>query len=152
MCRIRRHHSTIALGVLITCGLFLMPSTALANPSIDPGDQMHQGFLLALITLALLIEIAITALILIYACQIDHRLTLVASLTLLNVASFSVFILYLHPKIGSVTITELLIWFAETYAVTHISRSLGERPLSYRQALAVTFMGNMFSYVVGLAA
>ena len=147
----RKNQNTIALWVWVT-GVLVMPSIAFGNPTVDPRDQLNQGFLLALISLALAIEIVVTTLILVFACQIEHRLTLVAAVTLLNVASFSVFILYLHPKIGSVTVTEMLIWVTEAYGVTHLSRWLGERPLSFKLALAVTFLGNLFSYLVGLAA
>lgn len=147
----RKNQNTIALWIWITWGL-VMPSIVFGNPTVDPRDQLNQGFLLALISLALVIEIIVTSLILIFACRIDQRLTLVAALTLLNVASFAVFMLYLHPKIGSVTVTELLIWVTETYVLTHITRWLGERPLSFRLALLVTFIGNLFSYLVGRAA
>lgn len=135
---------------LVFVGL-LMPTVATANPVVNQRDQVHQGMVFGLVALSLFIEVVVTALILKWICQVERRLSLVAALTLLNLATFTLFVFYLHPMIGSVIVTELAIWPTEAFGIMHITRLLSEQPATFRTALAVAFLGNLFSFLVGLA-
>ncbi|MFC7339628.1 hypothetical protein ACFQY0_20735 [Haloferula chungangensis] len=97
--------------------LALSCSSALANPVRDPMDQMSQGLWIAVAVVALIIEIAITAGLLIWIFRVERRLPVVAGLVLLNIATFCVFVVWLQPMIHNTLVTETLIWLTESFAI-----------------------------------
>jgi hypothetical protein len=116
---------------------------------MDPTGGIGKGLGIAAVAFALAVEVAATAAVAIWVCRIEPRKLLVASFALLNLASYIAFIRLLHPMIGKVAITELLIWIVEAIAILIITGLLSEKPLSPKRALAISFGGNLLSFLVG---
>ena len=144
-----RSNSTLLL--MSVFGILLIPTVAIANPTVDPRQQAHWAIAAALVVVAMAIEVVVTAIILIKVCEIEHRIALVGALILMNIATYALFICFLLPMIGSVTFVELLIWITEAYIMVQIARLLSDIPLLFRHALAISFLGNAISFLVGLA-
>ena len=132
--------------LVLSCG------TALGNPVRDPLDQMSQGLWIAVAVVALVIEIAITAGLLIWLIGVERRLPVVLGLSLLNAATFCVFIVWLQPRIQNILVTESLIWLTESFAIVWIAGALGSTVVALPRALGVAFVGNLISYLVGSSA
>jgi hypothetical protein len=136
---------------LLAIGACLIPKLAMANPMVDPRDEQHRFIVLGLVAFAIVIEVVVTSLLLTLICDIENRLALAGWLVALNIFTFGFFVVFLYPIVRSVVAIEILILITEAFAIVHITRMLGERPLVFRHALAVSCLGNLFSFLVGLA-
>jgi hypothetical protein len=132
--------------MILSCG------TALGNPVRDPLDHMSQGLWIAVAVVALVIEIAITAGLLIWVIGVQRRLPVVLGLVLLNAVTFCVFVVWLQPSIQITLVIESLIWLTESFAIVWIAGVLGSTVVALPRALGVAFVGNLISYLVGSSA
>ena len=146
---VRAHCSRLLATVML---LALSCGTALGNPVRDPLDQMSQGLWIAVAVVALVIEIAITAGLLIWIIGVERRLPVVLGLALLNAVTFCVFVVWLQPSIQNTLVTESLIWLTESFAMVWIAGVLGSTVVALPRALGVAFVGNLISYLVGSSA
>jgi hypothetical protein len=145
--RERRNRLLATITLLaLSCG------TAFGNPVRDPLDQMSQGLWIAVAVVALGIEIAITAGLLIWIFGVERRLPVILGLVLLNAATFCVFVVWLQPSIQNTLVTESLIWLTESFAIVWIAGVLGSTVVALPRALGVAFVGNLISYLVGSSA
>ncbi|MFN0125899.1 MAG: hypothetical protein ACKV19_04340 [Verrucomicrobiales bacterium] len=130
----------------------LIPQTASANPAVSLQDQISIGALIGLTIFAMALELLVTAVLLVLICDVERRVLLACLLLLLNILTFVLFIVFLYPLVRSVVVIELLIWSAEALLIVQITRWLGEKPIVLRRAFVVAFVGNLFSFLVGLSA
>jgi hypothetical protein len=136
----------IALIALFLC----LPGTLAANPvSVDPVGGLTKGFGLAVAAFALAAEVVFTSTVAIWLCRIGHRPPLVIAFAALNILSYTVFIRLLYPRSGMILLIELLIWVVEALGMLAITHRLSDRPLTPRRALAISFAGNLLSFLIG---
>lgn len=141
-----------ARSCTIACLLLLIPAVAAANPVGDPTAGLKQGFSLGVIAFALAAEVTVVSAVCIWLCRIWDRPPVVIAVTVLNLLSYGLFIRLLHPLIRYIVITETLIWFVEAVALLAITFQLSDKPLTPRRALAISFAGNLVSFLVGHGA
>ena len=107
---------------------------------------------MAVAVVALVIEIALTAGLLIWIIGVERRLPVVLGLVLLNAATFCVFVVWLQSSIQNTLVTESLIWLTESFAIVWIAGVLGSTVVALPKALGVAFVGNLISYLFGASA
>lgn len=135
------------------CGGLLVTWLAAGSASANPASFDDTGNLVTNIWagIALLVEVTVVGPLLVVASGIDQKLHLAGLLIGLNAATYSVFVVWLHRYVHSLTVTETLIWLTETFAVSLMTRHLGERWLTFKQTLPITALGNLVSFIAGFA-
>ena len=136
-----------ALFALILC----LPGTLVANPvSLDPtGGLATKGVWLAVTAFALAAEVTLTASTTIWLCRIGHRPPLIIAFSVLNILSYTIFIRLLYPRLRMIPLVELLIWIVEAIGMVAITDRLSDKPLTPKRALAISFAGNLLSFLIG---
>ena len=137
---------------VVLIAFFCQTLSASANPRPDPGEAFRSGSVVALTLFAIAMEVIVVTKLLGLAADIERKALLWWLIIGLNVATFTVFIMVLHRWIRSVTVIELLVVVSETYAMMRISSELGTKPLTFRQCLVISLIGNVVSYVIGMSA
>ncbi|MCW1925814.1 hypothetical protein OKA05_24865 [Luteolibacter arcticus] len=129
--------------------LFFIPGTLTANPVSDPTAGLAKGIGMAVVVFALAAEVALTSTVAIWLCRIGHRPPLVIAFALLNGLSYTVFIRMIYPRTGMIVLIELLIWIVEAFGMLVITDRLSDKPLTPKRALAISFAGNLLSFLIG---
>lgn len=124
----------------------------MANPvNIDPLGSLGQVVRTGVVCVALAMEVALVSALLIRFCAVERRAILVVTLLTLNISTFYLFIVLVLPMAGNVFFVEVAIWLTEALLILHVARSLGERPAGMGMALGLSLVGNLTSFLVGLA-
>ncbi|MCW1884859.1 hypothetical protein OKA04_08975 [Luteolibacter flavescens] len=136
------------------CALpFLLTGTLLANPvSLDPTSGLANGIGIAAVVFALAAEVVVTSTAAILICRGAQRPQVVLAFAVLNALSYTVFIRMLYPITGLVLLIELLIWLVEAGGMVAITRRFSEKPLTPKQALVISAVGNLVSFIIGYGA
>ncbi len=142
-----RLKSTFA-GIAFLVGF--LPAIAAANP-VNPGGEALGIVGIALTGISLSVEVAISAALLVLICRVEHRVRLVAGLLGLNLLSYAIFVAFLLPRFPYLVVIELMIWLLEAGGMMLLVRWAGGNPLKVWQALAVSLVGNLASYLIGEA-
>lgn len=124
----------------------------MANPvTLDPLGSLGPVVRTGVICVALAVEVALVSAILIRFCGVERRAMLVVTLLILNIATFYLFIVLVLPMAGNVFFVEVAIWLTEALLIHRVARSLGQRPPGMGMALGISLVGNLASFLVGLA-
>lgn len=127
-----------------------IPALAAANP-VNPGGEALGLVGIALTGLSLSVEVAIAAALLVLICRVEHRLPLVAGLLGMNLLSYAIFVAFLLPRFPHLVVIELMIWLLEAAGMILLVRWSGGNPLKGWQALVISLVGNLASYLIGEA-
>lgn len=127
-----------------------LPVIAAANP-VNPGGEARGMVGVALTGIALSVEVALSAALLVLICRVEHRVRLVAGLLGLNLLSYAIFVDFLFPRFPHLVLIELMIWLLEAGGMMLLVRWAGGSPLKAWQALVISLVGNLASYLIGEA-
>ena len=78
-------------------------------------------------------------------------LRLVAGLVVLNLLSYFAFVAFLFPRFPHLLVIEIMIGLLEAAGMMVLVRLAGGNPLKAWQALAISLVGNLASYLIGEA-
>lgn len=126
------------------------PTISSANP-VNPGGEALGLVGIGLTGIALTVEVALTAALLILLCRVEHRVRLATGLVALNLVSYFVFIAFLFPRFPHLFVIEMMIWLLEAAGMAILVGGTGSNPLKWWQALAISFVGNLASFLIGEA-
>lgn len=126
------------------------PTLCSANP-VNPGGEALGLAGIGLTGIALSVELALTASLLVLLCRIDYRVRLSVGLLVLNLLSYFAFIGFLFPRFPYLLVIEVMIWLIEAVGMVFLVRLAGGNPLKPWQALAISLAGNLASYLIGEA-
>ena len=153
-----RHRGALAVAAspwrsLIAGWVFLFgfkPAPCSANP-VNPGGEALGLVGIGLTGIALSVEVVLTAALLVLICRVEHRVRLAAGLVVLNLLSYFAFVAFLFPRFPHLLVIEIMIWVLEAAGMMVLVRLAGGNPLKAWQALAVSLVGNLASYLIGEA-
>lgn len=126
------------------------PAPCSANP-VNPSGEALGLVGIGLTGIALAVEVSLTAALLMLICRVEHRVRLVAGLVVLNLLSYFVFVAFLFPRFPHLLVIEIMIWLLEAAGMLVLVRLSGGAPLKAWQALAISLVGNLASFLIGEA-
>lgn len=127
------------------------PGIAGANPvTYDPLGSLSGILRIAVVVVALAAEVALVSALLIRVGRVERRGLLVTSMAVLNIATYYLFIHLALPRTGHVLLIEMAIWLSEGLLIPGVARPLANRPIGMKTALAISLVGNLASFLVGL--
>lgn len=135
--------------VWVVVGLFFGCEGAFGNPLPNPTSSLQFGAMAGVGLIAIAVEVTLVAKVLFAVYQPVRTIPTVFCLVLLNIATYALFVVWIHPKLGNTIVTEALVWLAEGFGIAMIMRKVAEERVSVRAALAFSFIGNLISYLIG---
>ncbi|MFN0127521.1 MAG: hypothetical protein ACKV19_12635 [Verrucomicrobiales bacterium] len=135
--------------VWVVVALFLGCEAAFGNPLPNPTSSLQFGAMAGVGLIAIGVEVALLAKVLLAIYQPVRTFPTILCLVLLNIATYALFVVWIHPKLGNTIVTEFFVWLAEGFGIAMIMRKVAEERVSVRTALAFSFIGNLISYLIG---